>query len=78
MQHDPQGSDKLHVKDSTEKFSTFQRSAFSIILYKAPAKLQKHLQSKRCDFQQPQEEIYTNLIFTQYFGTEEYLQNLVI
>lgn len=63
MQHDPQSSDKLHIKDSTEKFSAFQRSAFSMILYKALAKIQKHLQSKLCDFQQPQEEIHTNPTF---------------
>ena len=34
-----QGSDKLHIKASTEKFSAFQRSAFTTILYKTPAKL---------------------------------------
>lgn len=35
----PGGSDKLHIKDRTEKCSAFQQLAFSTILYKSPAKL---------------------------------------
>lgn len=48
-----QGSDKLHIKDSTEKFSAFQKSAISTILYKIPTELQKYFQSKLFDSQQP-------------------------